>query len=313
VILFADQFFKLRDNYIIPLLNLKINPKNFEFWDLKNIITTKLISVRRNSNDRFLLTLNKEDFLKAIFVDIENFYTRSIVQFVDLKLSLRFNSKSWLFITNYYLGFFSITTLFRMLWRGFIFIDEKKAHELSNILTVLAGESLKIKPGNYFFYVLKEESNTISIEIVLKSQGIHEHSWNYIETLLLKLLKNSKSDEKVILDKLKDIIIKFHPTFISSLRNQINYHGSVGISEISNKISFSYTDDYQIFIKRLLANSLSDDLLNKMALANLYSHYFFLLVLKLYSELKERRGINHVEIYRKNYLKKCHIELPKMI
>ena len=148
--------------------------------------------------------------------------------------------------------------------------------------------------------------------MTLKSQGLHEHSWNYLNILLLEFLGNSKSDEKVILDKLKDINKKFSPTFISILRNKINYQGFIGIAEIKNNINFLINDDQDKFIKKLLTNSLEDSLVNKMSLSSLYTHYFFLLVLKLYSELLVRGGKNHIEVIRQDYLKKCKVTLPDL-
>ncbi len=195
--LYDNNFLFLRNKYIIPKVHYGIKRNNYKYWNLKDILSNNIISLKKLFGKSFEIELSKEDYYKAIHCEIELFMNKSAIQHKDLIKQIDV-SKTWSFVTLYYLSFFSITLLYRFLDRGFLFFSREQLKRISDFSLAIYSDIIEFPTGNYYFN-LKEinESGNVVIVLTFKGDNVHKTSWNYFEEVLTEFWKQSTNNERI--------------------------------------------------------------------------------------------------------------------
>ena len=82
---FGTNYLKVRDEYLLPRISYGIKRSKTNYWSLKEILTAKLISLKKLSGQSIEIEISQEDYYKSIHCDIEMFMNKSIIQYVDIK------------------------------------------------------------------------------------------------------------------------------------------------------------------------------------------------------------------------------------
>jgi hypothetical protein len=315
MIIFDTQFSQLRNKYIFPLIPYGKPQKSIKFFDLKDTLSSKVDGVVIGThNNSYSLKIGKDVFFNSLTCDIELFYTRMVVQYVDLQKNINL-SPAWQYVTSYYLFFFSITTLFRLLHKGFVYFNDSQAKNLSRLLTALGNQAININSGNYSFSVSEILTDYVTIELNFVGSDVHKNTWNKSKSLIDDVRINArKNDEKSILDALSIINNSIGASFPSETRNKINYNGIYGLESVVNTIYRNgLIANTNSFAKQIIAyeKPLNDDINSYIKYSCLYGSYIFSLTHKLYEEYRERNNKpkNDFHNLRTSFLKKNNIEL----
>ncbi|KJV05770.1 hypothetical protein [Methylocucumis oryzae] len=268
-----------------------------------------------SQNNSYSLKINKDIFFNSLTCDIELFYTRMVVQYVDLHKNVDL-SPAWQYVTSYYLFFFSITTLFRLLHHGFVYLNDSQAQKLTRLITLLGSQPINISSGNYSFLVSEILTDYVTVDLKFIGSDVHKNAWNKSKTLIDDIRRNCRrnNDEKTILDALSIINNSIGASFPSETRNKVNYNGIYGVESIDNKIYRNgLITNTNSFSKQIISyeKPLSDDINSYIKYSCLYGSYIFSLTHKLYEEYRARssKPNNAFHNLRESLLKKNNIEL----
>lgn len=311
--LWDNNFYTQRNDYIIPLVSYIGNYSKSPYNNLKHTLSSGFNNIVNISGKTFEIEIDTDRFYKSLINDIEQFYTRSILQFADIENSKTL-SNSWRFVTQYYFSFFSVTTLFRILKFGFTFFSKKEVDSFNNLATIILKSKVQITAGNYSFKYLRLETNgNVIVEISDVGDGIHNKTWNKASDLINIFYKKSENDEKTILAILKQMSTDYKENFLSEVRNTINYNSQFGMDSINNKFIFFETilptDKY---IKKIFAYKKSEELNNIAEDAGLFGYYFFLMAHNLLKDYHSRfRTKSDFQKTRDAFLVKKGIIIPE--
>jgi hypothetical protein len=287
----GDAFLNIRNQYIIPFVQYGIKRNKIQFWNLKRIITNNIVSITYISKNTFEIELTEEDFLKSSLCEIELFKNKALIQYYEYS-SLKRKNSTWAFVSLYYFFFFSITTLMRMMLRGFLYLDTAHVKCIENFYLAMYSNVIKLEPGNYF-YSVKGNSFTGNIFITLsnKGEGIHYLSCIQMENIIrLELLPYASIDEGLIYSHLLDLLHNYDSKFPSVLRNKLNYPSESCIYDLECLLPVldlvQFQKDFKdIFFKIKPINNNTE---NQIKATSLYSILVFYIVQKLYEEYKNR-------------------------
>ncbi|KZB90374.1 hypothetical protein A2U94_16345 [Bacillus sp. VT 712] len=314
MLVFGDRYNLVRDNYIFPLLNYKVELDKLEFNNLKYALKNKIKGLKSIEDKKYEITFNRDDLLKALLGEIDYFYTRALVQYVNILKSKDALSSCWGVVTQYYFSFFTINTLLRMAHRGNTFLNSEDCKVISDILTALYGELIKVPKGNYVFHI-KEYDDSTDLCLVLKKtdSGTHEQTWSTLETFLEELLKNkTKDDEYAFLKIIKQISDQYNVNFPSSIRNEVNYKPQYGYKSIKNEIRNFVPDmNLEVIVKEILKFVPSNDEDYKIKMSALYGNFFFIYSSKLLNEYLSRGNFSKkTQKVKVKYINKFGIDFP---
>lgn len=288
--LFDNVFRQIRNNHVIPRISYGVSRKKIEYWSLKEVFTTRLISLNKLTGNSIEIELNPIDYYKAIQCDIELFMNKTLIQYLDFKTQNNI-SKTWSFVTLYYFTFFSATCLFRILDKGFIFLSKDHIQNLENFSLALYSNIISLNTGNYYFN-LKNINNYGNVVLTLthKSDSVHKGTWFQLESTFRDLKQFSKGTEKVIYELLLDHFSKFKTEYPSNLRNKLNYNGESSIHDLENSLpELDIKELNMTFFKCLTAfdstNTAED---NQMKSVSILASYLFELNKKLHEEYINR-------------------------
>jgi hypothetical protein len=313
VLVFGRRYLNTRDTFILPLKNYVVPENKLDFNNIKYVITNKIKYTGYSGGRKYELYFDKDELSKALLGDIEYFYTRSIVQYVNLKKTFTNTSPCWNVVGQYYFSFFSATTLLRLVHRGNTYLNKGEADKLSTILTTFHG-MVQVEPGNYKFLIKNTANvNELCLELTPAS-NTHEQTWITINDFINELLINKKSDEEyTVLTGLKAITKQLKAQFPSMLRNRVNYQGKYGLDSITNNLH-SYNileNDLEYVIKELLKFEKKDNESYEIKISTLYGYFYFIYATKLYLEYLGRVSTPSTIVKkRKEYLKQFETELP---
>lgn len=287
--LWDNNFYNLRNDYIIPLVSYQGNYSKSVYNNLKATLSSGFNNIVNLSGKTFEIEIDSDRFYKCLINDIELFYTRTIIQYVDVENS-RLSSNSWRFVTQYYFSFFSVTTLFRILKFGFTFFSKQEVDSFNILATSILKSKVQITTGNYSFKYLRLETNgNVIVELSEVGEGIHNKTWHKASDLINTFYTKSDNDEKTILSILKQMAKEYKGDFPSEMRNTINYHGQFGMDSINNRFIFSDTIlPVEKYIKKILAYKKSEELNNKAEDVGLFGYYFFLMTHELLKDYHSR-------------------------
>jgi hypothetical protein len=311
--IYGNNFFAVRNRYVLPSIVYGIKKNKSSYWSLKDIITSRVISINKLSGKAFEIELKKEDYYKALHCDIELFMNKSMVQYSDF-IKSKENSPCWSFVTLYYLTFFSTTCLFRFLNRGFIFLSTEQKKRLELFFQAVHSEVVAIDSGNYYFHYKEEnaEGNVI-ITLSFKGDNVHKLNWLQLESTFREFLPNCDNDEKIVLDLFLLHFSKFRQEFPSNLRNKLNYNGESSILDIEDVVA--YIDLEAInnnFLKGLSAIETSINLPNQINSIGHLANYLIKFNNALYKEYLDRSIFGKdFDKARVNYMTKNNVSALK--
>jgi hypothetical protein len=288
--LFGKNFIRIRNNHLLPRINFGVKRTKHEFWSLKNVFTTKLISLNKLSGKVFEIELSKEDYYKAIHCDIELFMNKIFVHCSDFKNQKNI-SPTWSFITLYYFAFFNATCLFRFIDKGFIFLNRDHCKRLEEFSIALYSNPISVDNGNYYFSVKEINSyGNIVLAISFKGDSVHKSTWLQMESTLREFVNTADSNEVLLYDLLLNHFTKFKSEYPSNLRNKLNYNGESSILDLENKIPhLSLKKVNSSFLNELthLDTNISNNI-NQMNSISYLSSFLFEFNQKLYREYLDR-------------------------
>ncbi len=288
----SNNFLTIKNTYIIPLIGHNPSGRyDMTYYKVKNIIKNHTKRIQNTGKNHYLIELSKDYFYKALFNEIVQFYLKMTLQYNDLINIEKMVTKSWLLVTDYYKFFYSICCLFRMMHRGYIFIEPSLSKEISHIFTALTGTPIQFNSGTYFFIVTKTVGNDITIDLNVAAGSVHESSWNKFYLELIQMEKQSDSDEKVVLAKIKKVFSTYNSIFPSQLRNDVNYKGEYIYKEIDKDFFYNIANNDIDNIGRIILKSeIIDNLNSKNKFLNLIGMYFYNLTQELFNEIVNRSG-----------------------
>lgn len=304
--LFGKNFLHIRNNHLLPRIGYGIKRKKYEYWSLKDIFTTNLISLKKLIGKSYEIELTKDDYYKAIHCDIELFMNKVIIQYSDFKKQENI-SPTWSFITLYYLTFFNATCLFRFIDKGFIFLSKEQSKRIEEFSLALYSDSISVDIGNYYFSVKEiNEYDNVVLTLTHKGDSVHKSTWIQMEATLRQFVNSSVDSEKDLYNLLLNHFTKFKSEYPSNLRNKLNYNGDSSILDIECRIPYlelmEINSNYLIELTKL-DTSISNNI-NQMKSISYLTSFLFELNKKLYQEYTERSDFGaDFSKERNNYLK----------
>ena len=288
--MFGLNYHHIRNDYALNLLDVKINLRAYKHIKFKTSILENIINAKEIGEKTFEIYVPRQIFYKAINVEFELYHLRSKIQLNDFYLSKNI-SESWKFTTFYYFFFFTNVALHRLLNRGYIYLDQASAHNLSSTLNVFFPYVTKLGSGNWSFRKIAETTSTVTIELKKVGSNVHQLVWQdlilTIKHFITKTSTKLSDPEKSILDNIYNNIKNRQNFSPSETRNYLNYVSEVALEEINNKI-LCPQNKIENFLKNLSSFSYSDNLLSKINLSIIIGQYLFILNKKIIEDLQER-------------------------
>lgn len=287
--LFGDNFLNIRNTHIIPLVNYGIKRKKYEFWSLKDVVTTKIISLNKlQGKSNVEIEVSKADYFNSLHCEIELFMNKSIIQYCDF-IKSKNSSPCWSFVTLYYLAFFNTTCFFRFLSKGFIFLTYEQKKRLEDFSLAVYSTPICLDVGNYYFSQEENNNGNIIIKLSFKNGNVHKLNWIQLESTFRNFLPKCDNDEKIIYNLFLSHFSAFNTDYPSSLRNKLNYNGESSILDFENSIPnivINNTDSN--FIKGLSSVETVKNIKNQMHSIAYLTSFLFNLNELLYKEYLTR-------------------------
>lgn len=314
MLIFGDRYNLIRDTYIYPLLSYEVKNNKLDYNNLKYILANKIKGIKSINGRNYEIIFNRDDLLKAIAGEADYFYTRSFVQYCNVFNSKEKFSPCWNVVTQYYFSFFVVNALLRFVHRGNTYLNSLEAESLSQILTVLNEDLIKVDQGNYVFNVVEyDDSTDLCLKLMKTSKGTHEQTWFTLEEFLDELLIDKKKDDEYnFLIQIKSILHTYKSNFPSMLRNEINYKPHYGYKSIKNEIVCNIPKlELDYIVKELYKFSpLSNNENYKIKISGLFATFLFIYSTKLLNEYISRgKYPKSSQKLRNEYLDKSTIEI----
>lgn len=309
---FGTNYLDIRNNYLLPRLNYGIKRNKTEYWSLKDVLTTKLISLNKLSGKSIEVEISQDDYYKSIHCDIELFMNKSMIQYSDF-VNQKETSKTWSFVTFYYFSFFTITCLFRFLNKGFLFFSSEQIRRFEQFSLAVHSNPINLSVGNYYFSV-KEINTYGNVVIIISEKGdsVHKSTWLQLETTLREFLTNCDSDEAALYNLLLSHFSKFKSEYPSNLRNKLNYNGESSLLDIDDNIPIVELQkiNQKFFSELAKIDPNINNNSNQMNSISFLASYFFEFNQKLHKEYLERSKFGKdFNTERENYLKTKKVKL----
>lgn len=303
--IFGTNFLKVKNNYILPLINYGITRPKYSHWSFKDIITNNVISLKKNVGKSVEIELSPDDFYKALHCDIELFTNKAIIQYVEYRKSI-LNSPSWSYVTLYYFSFFTITCFFRLLHRGFVFLNSEQIKRLENYSILVNSEIISLDTGNYYFNVKEvNQFGNVILNLTHRGDNVHKSNWIQLETTLRSFLPNCDKDELLIYKLQLAFISKYKPEYPSTLRNHLNYTAESSILDFEQAIPIIDLGKINSnFVDGLFKLKTDDTVKCKMEAASYLTSFIHQFNIELYNEYLLRSNFGKdFRFEREKYLK----------
>lgn len=293
--------------------------KTFQKWLLDGSY-----SIKSASKSEIKFEANKEDIAKIFLIELENYFNHScehLLELITCQASVDKRSDAWNVVTGYYLGFFLVQSLLRILGNPVIYIPG----DFLIVAQKLSAGSGGFPKGGTF--VLKKEVDLSATQALFSlkktSRKIHEGSWHQLMLILQSASDHSKNtggcDSKELLFYSLITTNKLFKYYINyewpiRIRNKCNYNPGHSyqllinntVCKSKNIISNWKGLDYNNLINYLDASvkACNDDIDTHVNLLFSISFSLFSLNKELYLELIERRHIDkRWEVARRKFLK----------
>lgn len=296
---FGRKYEKFVEKKINLFSDIEIDANDFKHFNTKMAIK-ELNQVVQWDNSRKIIKLDRITFFKGVAIEILALKERINKQATNIMYIHQKCDYTWAFVTEYYLSFFTITTLSRMNGEFSTFFYEEEAKEISEIATSYneEGTPLNLNNGQYKIRVLSIDYDTDEVELELQfSKDTHATAWKVFS----KFIKDYRelSGKK---DTIEDNVIATIETYLSNranifstLRNSLNYKYDKGFHEVNEinlyeRISWHSKDqEVRMAVLRLEKKSNDDDSIKDIAIFN---RMLIFLVERLFSEFEVQLQIS---------------------
>jgi hypothetical protein len=290
--MFGKFYLRIRNDYGIKLLDSDISLRDYNQLKFKSAILNNIVSAKTISGrDGYLIDVPSKLFYKCIGAEFEMYHTRAKMQLNDFDCQTSI-TENWKFTTYYYFLFFSNVALHRLLNKGYIYLHEKSALELSDSLNALLENNVvQIGTGNWFFRKNNETSSIVTIELQKAGANIHQLAWQDLKSTLKQSVgfsTNKISDaEFSILNNLYKHIKRDQKYSPSETRNYLNYSAEIILDELDSKILCPNlkTSD---FIRNLTQFNYNQSINSSIMLSIIIGQYIFLLNSKIVEDIQLR-------------------------
>lgn len=320
ITLFENNFLDIRNKHINPLISYSTSLSKYEFWGFKDNLVQKAHLIRNNSKNNITFIVSDDIILNATLYDIELWLNKVVIQFCNYeKLYLKW---TWSIVSLYYLNFYLLNLLSVITWDGHFYLDDDTCREIELYYNILNNSIIKLDPWNYHFKVqrIKDvnwlDTNEFNVNINKSPWTTHQTAWFLFDIHLANFLTNSSWDEKVVLQKLKDINNFYKPGFQSELRNELNYPSKSSMHDFSGKLNIPilgiYKGNEEKFFRDLVYFTPTDSYQSKIQGLTFYSIYLLNLTFLLYNEyLVRNKSLKSFHKSRQEFLFKNSITLPE--
>ncbi|MCF0075329.1 hypothetical protein LZD49_32930 [Dyadobacter sp. CY261] len=308
--LYGDNFLKIRNQHVLPLVSYGIARKKYQYWSFKDIITKNVISLNKLQGKSVEVEISKSDYYRALHCEIELFMNKATIQYADY-IKSQTSSPSWSFVTLYYLTFFSTTCFFRFLNRGFIFFSSEQIKRLEDFSQAVYSDVISLDSGNYYFN-LKEttETDTVIITLTFKGDNIHKQNWIQLEATFREMLADCDETEETIIKTFISHFAAFKTEYPSWLRNRLNYNSDSSILDLEASVMHVDLSSFRSdFLKGLVGVDLTPDMNSQIASIGFLSSYLLGFITELYKEYLQRSEHGKdFSLERKIYLENNNIK-----
>lgn len=288
--MFGLNYNYIRNDYALNLLDVKINLRDYKNIKFKTSVLENIISAKEIGDKSFEIDVPRQVFYKAINVEFELYHLRSKIQLNDFYKSKDI-SESWKFTTFYYFLFFTNVALHRLLNKGYIYLDQASAINLSATLNIFFPYVTKLGSGNWSFRKLSETTSTVTIELKQVGSNVHQLVWQDLVLTLKQFTSKTSTKpgdpEKTIIDNIYNNIKGRQNFSPSETRNYLNYVSEVALEEIEKKILCPQIK-LDNFLKNLSSFSYIENLSSKINLSIIIGQYIFLLNKKIVEDIESR-------------------------
>lgn len=307
---YGDRLIKLRNEKNLDFVGLTSQYDKLDYNNMKRLVA-EVEPIRMQANGKsFTFTYERGKILKAMYGDIEYFYTRMIIQENTLYKSINDLGNDWATVTAYYYSFFAATTFLRLAHEGTLYIEREVATRVHLRLQQFSPLST-FSQGNYNFKLCNNTLNTIDLVLENSSSvGVHENTWIMIDSLIKTLctsVSEVKSEEFLLMTKILEINNQLGNRYPSKTRNIVNYHAKYGYETIKNTLKKDHIiKNDNLALKRILTFKINDYGDNVLPVDLIFSYgvYISLIVNFLYIDMLSRMsGKKDVEKMRAKYLK----------
>lgn len=308
----GDFFRWIRNENILPLASYKIKHKKSLDYEFKNFLSNNITSVINVDSSEYILEYDKDEFYKNLIIDIENLYSKSLIQLCDFRKNHLSLSPTWSFVTQYYFAFFNLNLFFRIKHQGFVYFDPNSASLISNICTALQNSMIKFHKGDYFFEIVPCLSVSSVHVRFKKSDTVHRSLWDKLNQELTIYERKASAHEVLVLNFIKQAQDVFGNNFPSEMRNKVNYQPNYGLKNIHKMLisspAITSISEFSRVLRKYNGNIKvkSDDQLIECTC--LIGFYFFYLCHKLRLDLETRAGKNTISQARQKYFSTTDIE-----
>lgn len=289
---FSTAYLYARNEFIIPRIDYGVTVKKSRHWKIKDTFSDKLGGFNSIAKDEFSILIKKEYFYKSIYTEVEFFFSKANIQYLEYQNLVRNRSSTWAVVTLYYFLFFNLCCLLRIFNQGYVyfsFAEKDKIDKFNQVINPLVGP---ISIGNYFFDIVDLDDGFGSIEIKLKKvDTTHKVIWGKFLSVIEILESKANDKEKVIYSIIKkcfDINV-FSLSYPSSLRNELNYFGESVFYDFEDSLTCDPLMDindnfYTSFLKIKYDNNHN----SKISSIVFLSSYIFNLNKNLLEDYRER-------------------------
>lgn len=302
MLVFDKGFMYLRQEYICSLASYSIRNESINTNGIKSVLQkNQYITGGCNNNGEYIFVFNVDIILKAQLADAWKAYIRTIIQRDSATQIYTLQPDycpNWSIVTDYYFSFFCACTVLRLTMRGNMYIDSETSKKVSDNMSDIEGESLKIPEGNAIYYIRKSKSSE-QYELVIKkeSRSTHESIWYQMEGLIKEMSNKSmpKTEEMIILNSIKSLLKSLGPAFPSTLRNEVNYqlqYGYMAVNKDINPCNACRNGSYKWSANLIAYDGKDKTLPVRQARFCEYTEYIFRLMLNLEHEYRAIEGKN---------------------
>ncbi len=292
--LFTLRYLEIRNKHLLPLLGTRIYISQSRLYTVKQLmISGQFNSVRQTDKATFEFICPRDRILETVTSDFELFYTKAHIQERNAKLSPSSISPCWRLVSEYYLFFYAAVALSRLFARGLSYLQNNEATTLSSIISVGAGQIHQIPGGNFRYRVLDPtDPNLLCLRVEFGSKSSHEGVWDLVSEIVREIADMSSADDEelAVLKAVRAFLRHFGSSFMSSLRNDVNYKGDFAKQDSLNSLLHNehFTASDAEFLRKLLKYSNSLQASDRVHVFSLYGAFIVRLVSRLYGDYFDR-------------------------
>ncbi len=298
MLIFDKSYREFVIDYIVPLSTYSVKFRSIKKNNIKSVLCAGQNTGVSIENEKVKFLFSEDIIMPALLGDIWLCYIRSIMQWNSTMKIYPLEPDfcpNWSIVSDYYCAFYDASTLLRLYRQGNIFLDQDSTKEISQIVSEVSGEMIRLSSNSvYSIYKDAESANSIfSLELNPSKKQTHETVWIEVANLIRKMERSAskKSAEYVVLNSLSKILTILGDTFPSKIRNAVNYQLPYGVKAIEKKIHpANVYNESEKWLDPILNFSGRVNEEQQLLLFKGYAYYLHIFVSNLIAEYVDLRG-----------------------